>query len=340
MKRISLLLLVMCVAFTVGCAKEENGASDTVKRPDVAEKNQITIEHNFDDTVQDVSMSEEELPESATDSEVEVEDNIYMRYLKGEEKLYFHYYSHPNFDNLIWDAENGYTINELLDNFVNQYMLENRPGVSYSYLDLGDDGNPEMAVRFEGMGIYASQDNSELIYILKEKEGLLELCFMYENWARSDSMLNSAGFYTSGGSTSATSHIIESGFIDAEGIYHFISSIETEADCSQLSYDPTIGTAAQKLAERVGEGEEPFSLITFCFDEIKTIEDSENAVRYRTFEPTGTERDDIYWEVFEEEGLTLYDYAELVQMIEEKQMSIGVTEEDKFASSLEWISWE
>ena len=225
MKRISLLLLAICVAFTVGCEKEEDGASETGKRPDVAEKNQITIDHNSENPVQEDFVSKEDFSESEPESEVEDED-IYTRFLKGEEKIYFHYYEHPNFDNLILDAENGYTINELLDNYANQYMLENRPGVSYSYLDLGNDGISEMAVRFEGMGLYASQDNSELVYILKEKEGLLELCFMYENWARSESMLNSAGFYTSGGSTSATSHIIQSGYIDAEGIYHFISSVE------------------------------------------------------------------------------------------------------------------
>lgn len=336
MKRITLLMLALCMTFAVGCAKAEDGTSEEVKRPDVAGKDQISIEHDMEyENRENLSAGGD-----ADEAEPQGEDNIYMRFLKGEEKLYFHCYTHPNFDNLIMDAENGYTMEEFLDNYANQYMLENRPKVSYSYLDLGNDGNLEMAVRFEGMGLYASQDDSELIFVMKEKEGLLELCFAYENWARSESMLNRAGFYTSGGSTSATSYIVESGYIDAEGIYHFISSVETEADCSQLSYDPTIGTAAQKLAERVGEGEEPFSLITFCFDEIKTIEDSENALRYRAFEPTGTERDDIYRQVFEEEGLALYEYGELVQMIEEKQMQIGLAEEDKFAADLEWISWE
>lgn len=329
MKKIALLLIVLCALFTVACAKSgEEVVSDSA-----------------------VADSEEQLTPTRPETEVLLPGNIenenetstdslFFRFVRGEEALHFHQNNHFGFDNYLYDTEKGYNLEEILDVFHSNYALEENPKISYANLDLGDDGVEELAVKFTGMGIYGPGDDSELIYIIKEMNGMLELCYHYETWARSVASINHSGYFISGGSTSATSHIIQSGFVDGNGQYHYICSVESEYDSSNLSWEPTIGSAVAKLAENVGEGEEPFPIITICFDEIISSEDYENSVRYYTFEPTGTERDDIYRNVFEAEGLPLYEYGELMQMIKEKEQRLGITHEMKTDAELSWTSIE
>ncbi len=346
MKKISLLLVLLLLLATVACTETVKGETEVAS--DESLKN-VTEDFFVDETGENVAQevtehtteepsTEENTTEALQDVAKEDGNSLPEAFLNGTGCIYFHNYNHIYYDTPIFDSAKGYTLDEVISTFSQDYyMFEERPTISYAYPDLGNDGIPEFAVCFSGMGIYGPGDDSTLVYILKEKQGMLELCFYYETWARSDAAMNQAGYYTSGGSTSATSYVVESGCVDSEGVYHFICSTESEYDSANLSWEPDIGAAAAKLSEQVGEGEEPFSILTICFDEIKTEDDYYNAVRYRTFEPTGTERDDVYWEVFAEEGLTLYEYGEVKQMIKEREMQLGVTDEIKTAAALEWI---
>lgn len=332
MKKISLLLVLLLLA-TVACTEMGEGEKDVTEH--------ATEAFSTEGSVNEESSTEDSITEASQAGDAEDVKTLPEAFLDGTGCIYFHNYNHIYYDTPIFDSTKGYTLDEIISTFSQDYyMFEEPPAISYAYPDLGNDGIPEFAVCFTGMGIYGPGDDSTLVYILKEKQGMLELCFCYETWARSDAAMNQLGYYVSGGSASATCHIIQSGYLDGEGVYHFICSTESEYDSANLSWEPGIGPAAVKLSERVGEGEEPFSILTICFDEIKTEDDYYNAIRYRTFEPTGTERDNVYWEVFAEEGLTLYEYGEVKQMIKEKEMRLGVTDEIKAAAALEWIAAE
>lgn len=343
MKRLSLLWVLLLLSVTVACTEPDEEGKEVVSEVSTENISEVSTENISEVSSENISeVSSENISEESSENISEEEGKTLQEaFLDGTGCIYFHNYNHIYYDTPIFDSTKGYTLDEVISTFSQDYyMFEERPAISYAYPDLGNDGIPEFAVRFTGMGIYGPGDDSTLVYILKEKQGLLELCFYYETWARSDAEMNQAGYYVSGGSSSATCYIIESGYVDGEGVYHYICSSESEYDSANLSWEPDIGVAAAKLSEKVEEGEEPFSILTICFDEIKTEEDYYNAIRYRTFEPTGTERDNVYWEVFAEEGLTLYDYGEVQQMMKEKEMQLGVTDEIKAAAALEWIAAE
>lgn len=334
MKRIVLITVMMCVCILLGCTGEEiEKTPEIIKTHGEDERSSKDIEESETNPVT------EEISDTESVSENTEEINLFEDLLSGQGKLYFHNYNHMYIDTPIFDISKGYTIDEIIDILSQDYyMFEQRPQISYAYLDLGNDGIMEYAVQFTGMGIYGLGDDSTLVYIIKEKQGVLELCFSYETWARSDSSLNCSGYYTSAGSSSATCHVVSCGYINGMGEYHYICSTEYEYDIVAKGWEEDFTGIVEKMT--VSEGEEPYSLITICFDEILTEDDYYNVERYYTFEPTGTEKDDVYWNVFEEEGVRLYPYGEVKQLINEKEQNLGITDEIKMDEPLSWIALE
>ncbi len=71
-----------------------------------------------------------------------------------------------------------------------------------------------MVLRLNGMEIYAEDDDSTLVYIIKYIDGKLSICYYYETWARSETTINEYGYCQSGGSGGASNHGMENSLID------------------------------------------------------------------------------------------------------------------------------
>lgn len=89
--------------------------------------------------------------------------------------------------------------------------------VEYAFLDCGNDGFEEMAIRFVGMNIYDRNDDSDLTAVITCKNGYLELVYSFETWARSYTEIDYYGAISSGGSAGAGDHLFGEDWLDAGG---------------------------------------------------------------------------------------------------------------------------
>ncbi len=168
-----------------------------------------------------------------TKPEVE-QENRYEKFLNDEEVLFFHKYNQNDFmnDEKYFDEDKGYTlseIKEILKGYYYEYSdTTEMDSVSYAYIDCGMDGVEELAICFSGMDIYCQDDDSTLVYIIKDINEQLELCYFYETWARSSASINEYGYFVSSGSGGATRHGANYGLIDKNGDWKSIASEEEE----------------------------------------------------------------------------------------------------------------
>ncbi len=261
---------------------------------------------------------------------------LYEDFLEGNEKLYFDY-STINFPEAT--VVEGMTLSELLESFPEQYWgLEGTPEVEYAYLDCGNDGETELAVRFVGMGIYSPGDDSSLVYIIKEIDERLELCYCYETWARSDTSINRYGYVTSGGSGGASNSGYGAGYIDAMGRWNYLYNTETEYDINQLSWSDDLKELPVVAMNKSYEGE--IVVCTTTFEDMSSPEAYYNTERFYTYYAFG-EAGDIYAEgvvkeIFDEAGVKYYRPEEIDDMISQKEAALGITEEIRMASGLTW----
>lgn len=117
-----------------------------------------------------------------------------------------------------YTTEDGYYLTDLLPAYGSDYSWNGYVDeIRYAYLDLGDDGAPELLVEFVGMDLYCPDDDSTCTYVLKYEGSSLRVCCSYETWARSDTSISYYGVLSSGGSGGATTHYYDLAVLDAEG---------------------------------------------------------------------------------------------------------------------------
>ena len=276
---------------------------------------------------------------------VESYANKYEAFLEGGESLFFHDYREDNLFEEFIEIDNGYTLDELLQAVVTYYELEKTPTVEYAYMDCGNDGVEELAVRFCGTERYSKGDDSTIVFVVKEKGDKLEMCFAYETWARSDSTLNYCGYYTSAGSGGASIHGWDVGYIDGTGQYIFVQAGEEESNINQLFLDDELGKVPEIAETKQYEGE--ISVVTTYMDRVYEDRGEYDWYyykdRYYTFYVDGADEKisdiyaaGVYKEIFDEAGIKTYRPEEIDALILEKEESLGITEEIRQGKLLEW----
>lgn len=144
----------------------------------------------------------------------------YQRFLRREETVQMRedawYYG---------DQQKEWTLDDIREKIINEYTSEYHsvyPSIEYAYLDCGNDGVEELAVRFVGLGIYAPDDDSDLTMIITCKNNSLEVVYSYETWARSYTAPLYHGCFPSGGSDGAGDHPFDMQYLDADGNLHTV----------------------------------------------------------------------------------------------------------------------
>lgn len=114
---------------------------------------------------------------------------------------------------------------ELCDNFTREYGYMNvlPEAIRYSYIDCGNDGIPELAVAFDGVGTEYMKSN--YITVFKLVDDKIKCIFNKSYGYRAFAMLNEYGYYTYGGSNGASSHSTSYSFIDSDGKVNFLYGI-------------------------------------------------------------------------------------------------------------------
>lgn len=257
LKRIVAFTLLTSLVLCAACSKK-TASENSKKEVESIENNNRTNEENVETTVEETPISENETTveestisesetteEESTLTEEQIENqesmDAYEKFMRNETKISFDYYM-PNtyMEEEIFQTGSEYTLSEVLAAITTQYFEYSTDKklkyIDYSYIDCGKDKVNELVLRFNSMDLYGEEDDSTLVYIIKHIDGKLALCYSYETWARSQSTLNEYGYYQSYGSAGASYHMIEYGFIDKDGNYQSIASIESEMDINQFAY--------------------------------------------------------------------------------------------------------
>lgn len=335
MKRIILVVIILIIALClliVGCKK--------IERIDNSEK-LITSPSPTSVITATPTLTKEELSMEC-----------YKRFLKNETKVSFDRVMPKDYMNeALYKNGSEYTLSEVLDIVTDYYFINSTNKrieyIDYSYVDCGKDNVNELVLRFNGMDIYGSDDDSTLVYIIKYIDEQLYLCYYYETWARSNFTMNEYGYCQSGGSNGASNYMTEYSLIDREGNWQFIVSIESELDINQLAWSDELGQIP-KVAEKKGiSGVIEVDTVSFDnFENMANSEDGSNKECFYTFYVYDDNREliedsylytnSLYKEIFDEALVPFILPDEVSKMISEKEEKIGASTEIKEGKEIVW----
>jgi hypothetical protein len=197
------------------------------------------------------------------------------------------------------------------------------------------------------MDIYAKDDDSTLVYVIKYIDGKLCLCYSYETWARSETTMNEYGYYQSFGSGGASYHGSENGLIDKDGNMQFIVSIESELDINQLSWSDELGQIPKVAGTKGITGGIQLDTISFSnTEESVNLDDAGKKECFYSFyvyddngapiEDANLYTDSIYKEIFDEAKVPFMTPDEVSSMIKEKEEKVGAAADIKAGAELTW----
>ena len=257
-KTILAILVATTMSFALtGCSKDKENNPTPVTIESVSASESEASSENGSDTSSDASVSSEENgssevasteanKESTSASEgktssTEAGKERYEAFKNGTEKVFITMDSEYTPYSVSIDPATGYTLEELTALLQEGYEMSKNPlDVDFAYIDCGNDGVPELALQFTGLGIYSPEDDSSIVFIIKENDGKLNSYFSVESWARSFTTVNKYGIISSMGSGGAAEHGGYEGYVDPTGHFKEIfatweSGIE-ESDTTYSAY--------------------------------------------------------------------------------------------------------
>lgn len=279
----------------------------------------------------------------------------YERFLNNEIPVYMNQFNPMNFD---WEyaeafEENkGYSINEFLHAYFN-YEGEYSGGsfkpksVSYAYIDCGDDGTPELAIKIE-MDLY--NDYYTTLMVIKDIDDKMQLCSYTSNGYRSFGYINPYGMLHIGGSGGAAYYYNSLDMIDASGNRKMVYELETTFSPYALIY-PDDGIDYFSVLEDMGI-EEYITIERYSFEPMgdETYDEylrKQYYTYHRQEEFSGNEMDDptIYEEgskyvkFFNMTGYSWYTPDKMQELVDKRYAELGITDKMLTDDEPEWIAW-
>ncbi len=294
---------------------------------------------------------------------VDSSDALYESFLRNEATVRiktesdFGYYF--NFESV---KDQDLTLEELVNTIIAAYIADNPDSkiwldrIEYSYIDCGNDGNKELALI-----IYTpmSMEGWEQHLVIKDIDGTLQTIYSDVAWSRSSIFMNEYGYIFGDGSGGAAYHSYDKSFIDADGKWHFIYSDSSTAGIVPGGYGGDLWFNGESHMVPEGtplDGEYCFLQFDFNND---PDDDSEYYYTYAKLADDDTEDewgngfrgyfyaklvddDSIYADMhplkqfFDQEGLQIKTLKEIDQMIADKEVAEGLTEDIKNGKNIEW----
>lgn len=270
---------------------------------------------------------------------------MYEAFVAGTGKLYTHRNNPTSFQMVgeeylpvpIFDSNTGYTLEEFLKKVVE---AENDAdfavsGISYTLLDCGNDGEPELALSVSFDYYY---DTMTREYIIKNFDGQLELCYATESYYRYyEGLNNHYGKITGGGSAGAAYNVYDVAYLDANGDYRLVYSAE-ESYAALWTLSDRYPDAVYGVLGDVDVWETEYFLTTYSFEPY----DENNMEKYYSNQYFCAEVSDESWVDFDVEenkaviqsildkaGVKLYSLAEINALVEKREKELGITTEMK-----------
>ena len=357
------LVSVLCMIMVlIGCGQQ-------IEIPDIEMTQQ---EHADEEGQQEESENlveeiEEQEP-GQQESEEEDQYAIYERFMVGDESLYFRedlwgWDQDPDAGEIaMLEAGTSYTLDEIC-NQINRYdnssmAVNEMEQLSYAYIDCGADGDVELALLFDNLTNLLGDGNS-VIFIIKNIDGRLEMCYSLESLYRTYAELcNGYGMVVEGGYGGAGYESKTVGYIDEDGSYVFLYDKEME----YWGYGTDIYVSEFSTPEfyQAMEGynlEYVFVVTKYSFESRDYYHDYDQYLAHMKYSFELYERggikdtlvenvdpsvymDSDYQEILDKAGIPFYSASEIDDMILEKAREIGLTEEMLNGKPIQWTALE
>ena len=215
-----IVIAILCMAATLslslaGCGKEETENEILIQSQPISEASSEASSEGAASGTDNIGA------DAAKEAEA-----LYDAFLNGTEVAYFDRL--PQNDHVggpELDPQKGYTLEEVKKALPEVFENSNADiAICHALIDCGNDGVKELAVQFQGLGIYSPEDDSTLVYVFKAENGKLHACLDFATWARSYTGINQYGFIDSFGSSGASEHGGYYGILDADCNYHDVYS--------------------------------------------------------------------------------------------------------------------
>ena len=305
-------------------------------------------------------VSDDDEDEASLDEADSAATEAYMNFLANKEPVYFTwYFDSDNCDINNWvysdyvdyfNADSAYVFSDFMKEIctaVNEaYEINEYPrGISYSIIDAGADGEPELLIKVDDIA-ESSIDMTDLwgIRLIDDK---LQVIFYEQYGYRTGFEINEKGYISSYGSSGAASYSQDYYFVDSEGNYKFDCGCESVYGIWAL-YIPDSEADFEALAEEQGISDS-IEIDQYCFRQCGEDEDYASYQKdckwiYYEVSENGERRenDDIYEDgngyknFWDETGLPLNTDEEINDAIEEKHKQLGITDEILNAEPAEW----
>lgn len=173
-----------------------------------------------------------------------VEDDLYDSFINGEGKALVlndsDFTELSNFKTAVSENKE-YTLKEIFANLkaTNESIWEEGKEidkVEHRFIDCGNDGVKELLVKFD----LPIGDDAKMQMILNDRNDRLNICYVVDSWARSETIISKNGFIDSSGSGGAYSHFERKGIVDEFGTYKEWYSCSYDSDEATISYYATI----------------------------------------------------------------------------------------------------
>ena len=234
MKRTKMLLAMVGICIlAVGCSP----AKSSVETSAGSEASVSEVEEEASEENKNSADKEDEEDKVSEDTSVgESNTEAYEAFLSGEGRLSVDYYKenckineeYPSGTDEIMktlvDSDKEYTITEFKDklnsifNSKDNYLQDGEVcAMRYAYIDCGNDGVNELALKI--IGPTPNEYENTFNFIIKDIGGKLEIIYVFETWSRNDTAINEYGLISGGGSNSYSNHGYEESYINENGEY-------------------------------------------------------------------------------------------------------------------------
>lgn len=371
---IEIIALLACVLCACGSVEPTGETASKVSLVERIPDNDPTRQEYLAQLEEDSSKTAALLDRDATD--INTSDSVstatlYEQFLNDEVPVLVRLDKIQNYDSYIEiDLNDGaeYMLSELIAAVSRD---EDDKTISYAYMDCGNDGDPELALRAEAVEQYFSWWE---YWVIKNRGGRLECIYAREAWPRSDITLNQYGLICGHGASGAAYHSNDERYLDATGNVLYIFSRDiigfsvspdgygTLLEYNVLPPDAVVLDENADITEYMEdddsyeEEQRPFLFYQYDFD--NTLDNHMNdACSYEEQDLTATEgnEDDVHFgyllteqdqSIFDDAyplktqlvnaGFQIYRPAEINEMVHMQEQYYGITQEILDAPELEW----
>lgn len=224
------------------------------------------------------------------------------------------------------DQQKEWTLDDIREKIINEYTTEYNsinPDIQYTYLDCGNDGVEELAIRFVGLG--SGRDDDNLTMIITCKDNSLEVVHSYESLYRSIVWSLYHGCIPSSGSAGVGNHPFDMQYLDADGNLHMVYDARALGGYDFRDIEPDIYDAVFSSS--------PDAEVTHY-----EIDGADYYVMH-SYDTSVDSLCEEYVSLCEQKGMRFVSDEEIDELIAEYAEKLGIEYDWMFEEEVEWNSW-